>query len=154
MKDYAKLDEFSAGVGRELWGMIAGLELGRGIARRVFEHHLDRSMVVKVEDGAQSFQNIAEWMVWQAVKDTKWACWFAPCVDISPSGAILMMKRTRLPGVTDWPDRLPSFITDIKRANFGMFENRFVAHDYGTVPMVMLGQGMTSRTRKVEWPRE
>lgn len=148
---FAALTDFSNVVARDLWALTTGREVGSGVARRVFAYHPDPSLVLKVEDGAGDFQNVAEWHVWQAVKDTKWAKWFAPVHSISANGALLLMKRTEPAGLSDYPARLPVFMTDIKRSNFGMLDGQLVAHDYGTVPLVMLGTGMSARTRKVEW---
>lgn len=139
---------------RELWSLIVGEQLGAGAARTVYAHALDPRLVVKVEDGRGSFQNVIEWQTWEDVKETDFAKWFAPCVAISPCGGILVQRRTT-PAQTH-PEKIPAFFTDTKLANFGMLiplhgkkGGQFVAHDYG---VSLLNQyGLTKRMRKANW---
>jgi hypothetical protein len=140
---------------RELWNLICGSVLGQGSARTVYEHCLDSGLVLKVESGAGSFQNVLEWETWEQVRDTEHARWFAPCVAISPCGGVLVQRRTVQPKA--YPDLVPNFFTDLKLTNFGTLlpykdeEERFVCHDYGFTRL--MGLGLTKRMAKPNWWR-
>ena len=119
-----------------VWGdfvnLFRGEALGSGIGREVYALVTDRTKVLKIEVASASFQNAMEWETWRALQDTKWAQYLAPCHHISPCGVVLIQSRcTPLP-----PDRedvrLPGFLTDYKRTNYGVLDGRVVAMDYGT----------------------
>lgn len=141
----------------ELFGAVCGKLLGSGSARQVYEHKFDPTVVIKFELNAGSFQNIIEWETWQRiVKIEELAKWFAPCVMISPNGAVLVQRRTR--PASQYPDKVPAFFTDLKLQNFGVIaspeaddntQGQFVCHDYGL--HLMLEKGMTKRMRKADW---
>lgn len=152
MNGVAVNTDFSGVARQDFWSVMAGRELGKGVARRVFEFKPDPTLVIKIEDGARSFQNVAEWQVWEAVQFTRWARWFAPCYDIGSSGSVLMMKRTEPIPKGRLPKQLPDFLTDIKPENFGLLDGRLVCHDYGLAPAVMLGRALSDRMRKAHWP--
>jgi hypothetical protein len=141
----------------DAFNMFCGDVIGRGMSRTVYASPLLPNSVVKVETGAQQFQNIVEWETWQRVKDTPASRWFAACEFISPCGIVLVMQRTRSAGLGEFPDRVPVFLTDLKRTNYGMVgANRdgggkqfLVCHDYGT--HMLFEHGMTKRTKKANW---
>jgi hypothetical protein len=139
----------SSAVHREAFWLLANRKIGSGIARTVYDSQVLKGCVIKVEDTSCSFQNVMEWQAWQRVSGTDWAKWFAPCKWISPSGTVLVMERTRPASPKETPGRLPVFLTDTKRENYGVLGKRFVCHDYGT--NLLMEHGMTARTRKVEW---
>lgn len=130
---------------------VLGKELGEGIGRRVFESNWENGsakFVIKVEDCSPGlFQNVNEWTTWAHVKGSKWARHFAPCEWISSCGSVLIMRRTAPP--LKFPPKMPVFLSDFKRANYGMLGGRLVCHDYGT--NVLMSYGLTDRTKKVEW---
>jgi hypothetical protein len=134
---------------RDAFRMLIGKWLGGGISRQVYECALFPEYVVKVEDEAGRFQNIVEWETWSRVEHTEHAKWFSPCRWISPNGIVLIMQRTRELGDSDFPSRMPAFLGDFKRENYGRIGRRIVCHDYGT--HLMLETGMTLRTRRVTW---
>ena len=135
---------------REAFWLLAGDKIGTGMTREVFAAKLHEGCVVKVEDSVAHFQNVMEWQIWQAVKDVPHAArWFAPCKWISFSGSLLVMERTRPAAPKDFPKKLPLYLSDTKRQNFGLYEDRLVCHDYGTA--LMLTYGMTKRERNVDW---
>jgi hypothetical protein len=127
--------------------LLCGRHIGKGAFRNVFECGFDPSLVVKVESEQRSFSNVMEWEVWHSVVETEFEKWFAPVVQISPNGSVLLQRRTT--PVLKWPERIPSFFTDIKRANFGMFNGNFVCHDYGL--NMLIERGLTRRLSKVNW---
>ena len=59
------------------------------------------------------------------------AKWFAPCVDISPSGHFLIQKKCKpLIDIKCLPKNIPGFFTDVHWNNFGMLNGKFVCFDY------------------------
>lgn len=144
---------------RQAFDLLCDQLLGRGMSRNVFSSKLLPDCVVKVEEGAGSFQNVIEWETWQRVKDTPASRWFAQCKWISPNGTLLVMERTRPAAPSEFPESMPTFLCDFKRTNYGMApsvtraggagKDWFVCHDYGT--HLMFENGMTKRMRKVEW---
>ncbi len=140
---------FKSTIERDFFGMFAGDHLGSGSGREVYAFGLDDKYVIKFENGAQSFQNIREWDVWCDAEfmDPVIKKWLAPCDRISASGTILIQRRTT-PAIK-FPDKVPSFLTDLKRSNFGMIGRQFVAHDYGV--HLVCNSGLTKRLRKADW---
>ncbi len=118
------------------------------MGRRVYVCRLDQRFVVKIESNGGSFQNQLEWETWEALKDTPQARWLAPCIDISGSGSVLLQCRTQAAGPADYPKKMPVFIGDYKRSNYGMYKGKFVCHDYAS--LVNLSNGLTAM-RKAEW---
>ena len=140
---------FNATIERDFFHFMCGEMLGRGASRDVYVFEPDPRYVLKFEMGAQSFSNVREWDVWndalmggKAVAD-----WLAPCVAISACGTVLRQRRTT-PAKT-FPEKIPAWMQDTKRGNFGMIGRRFVAHDYGL--HAICDGGMTNRLRKVTW---
>lgn len=130
--------------------LFCGERLGQGIGREVFVLATDPTKVVKIETQAQSFQNILEWEAWHAAKDGPTAKWLAPCHFISPSGIVLIMDRTQPLRRGEEPDRMPVWLTDFKRTNYGLLNGRVVCHDYGTARA--LDRGIASKAMKsVKW---
>lgn len=124
-----------------------GQKLGGGIGRKVFVYGLNPKFVVKVEQ--QGFQNVIEWEMWKTVKNTPYARWFAPAVEISGLGTILLMERTLPAPRAKYPSRLPEFLGDCKYSNYGLLRGRIVCHDYGL--MSLATNGLSKRTRKADW---
>lgn len=123
--------------------------LGNGVSRHVYTFGVDKSLVIKMEE-EDNFQNILEWNVWNHVKGTDLAKWFAPVEYISPCGKVLLQKKTK-PFRSDnqLPDRIPSFFTDTKLDNWGLLGRQAVCHDYGY--HLLLERGMKARTKKACW---
>lgn len=130
--------------------IFLGPLLGRGIGRRVYVNKYDPDTVIKIEDGAQSFQNVAEWETWRYLQFGKLKDWLAPCVAISSCGTMLVQKRADpLPRNYKLPTALPEFITDTKPANFGLIKGKFVLVDYGFTTRAYPGA-----MKKVYWEIE
>lgn len=139
---------FTTTVEKDVFQMLCGERIAEGSAREVFECAYDDSLVVKIENGAQSFQNITEWQLWHDAQfHTAASKWLAPCEKISPCGLVLIQRKTK--PAKSFPDRLPVWITDTKRSNFGRIGGRFVCHDYGN--HLVCNSGLSKRTRKVDW---
>ena len=130
----------------DMFDLLCGEFIGFGISRAVYECKIFDDAVVKIEYG-DYFQNIYEFQAWQRVELTDFSKWFAPCIRISPSGKILIQKRT-----TDlhlYPAKIPAFFTDVRCDNWGKYKNRPVCHDYGL--NLLMEVGMTKRMRKANW---
>lgn len=112
--------------------VFKGKRLGSGVCREVFECKFDAEVVIKIEKYASDFNNVMELQIWQQVKGTEFEPYFAPCIDISPCGTVLLQKKCGLPEANDFPEQLPAFMNqDTKYQNFGLYEGRLVMTDYG-----------------------
>lgn len=132
---------------REAFQLLCGDLVGHGMSRKTFSSRVVPDCVIKVEEEGGMFQNVVEWETWNRVRDTPIEKWFAPCRWISPSGSVLIMDRT-VPAA-NYPDKMPAFLNDFKRTNFGLFNNRLVCHDYGH--NMLFEHGMTKRMKKADW---
>jgi len=134
----------------DLLSLCAGELLGRGAGRTVCVFAPDPTLVIKFETESQSFQNQWEWETWLRVQDTPHvARWFAPCVSISSFGSVMLMKRTEPAPEKAYPDRIPAFMADLKRPNWGLLKGKLVCHDYGR--HLLMEYGTTTRMQKAEW---
>jgi len=139
------------------FNLLCGEVIGRGMSRTVYDSPLLPNSVIKVETAAHQFQNVIEWETWERVRDTPASRWFAACEWISPDGIVLVMQRTRPPAPSEFPDRVPVYLTDMKRTNYGMVgecrggvgKQLLVCHDYGT--HMLFEHGMTKRLKKAAW---
>lgn len=138
---------FNNTISGDVLAMLTGEFINSGIARTVYHCRLRPDLVVKIETPGQSFQNVMEWETWRAWEHNKNVKrWLAPCVDISPCGTVLLqMKTTPIPPER-FPAKMPAFLTDMKRANYGLLKGRVVCHDYG-----MSVANLETRLRKADW---
>mgnify|MGYP001561240035 CR=1 FL=1 len=118
---------------KELKSVVLGDWLGAGASRDVYASAAEPNFVIKCEYKAGSFQNIAEWDVWDWINDRDQAKWFAPCISISNCGVFLVQRRCEPLRASERPPKLPKFLCDLKRENFGILDGRVVCLDYGTV---------------------
>lgn len=140
---------FTTTISRDLFFYITGGVIGSGITRTVYEYTMNSEFVLKVETSGASFQNAMEWNTWQELKDTPLGEWLAPIHSISPCGLYLLQHRTRRPLDSKYPTKLPAFLTDQKRDNYGVLPSgRFVCHDYGTCLQFINQPG---RLVKADW---
>lgn len=133
----------------DAFNLLCGEKLGEGIHRTVYECRVRPDLVVKVEsDEHRYFANVFEdkfWVDHQFYEPI--AKWLAPCEYLSPDARILLQRRCRPLHDSDvLPDKIPAFLTDVKRSNFGWLDGRLVCMDYAmTIP------DPSKRLRKVEW---
>jgi hypothetical protein len=123
-----------------------GERLGSGIHRRTYVYLPDTSCVLK-EAIDEVWPNAAEMQFWlnsQFVKDI--SMHLAPCVWLSSDARFLIQKRARPVDYDALPLTMPSFLTDIKRSNFGMLDDRLVCIDYA-----MHITNASTRHKKVHW---
>lgn len=120
---------------KDAFSLLCGVKLGSGEFRDVFECRLNPQLVVKVEiepdHGWRTFNNVLEYEFWQYVADNKNVRkWLAPIKYRSPDMRLIVQERCeRIPDHM-LPKTLPSFLTDIKRSNFGLLNGRVVCVDY------------------------
>ena len=117
----------------EIFDCILGEFIGSGCSREVYQHPHRNNCVIKIERGGGSGDNFSEYNIWQSVKYTENAKWFAPCEWISENGMVLVQRKTKLlysRSSTKIPEKIPTFFTDIHSKNFGWIGNQLVAHDY------------------------
>lgn len=116
---------------RGLFEFMAGRELGRGDYRSVYLFTPNTNLVLKHEH-TMARCNAMEFEFWQAAIGEPAERWLAPVIAISPCTRWLLMARTT--PAFNYPKRVPVFFNDMGRDNYGMFEERFVCHDYGSAP--------------------
>lgn len=133
----------------DAFNLLCGDLIARGAHRKVFACKLRDDLVVKVEDeDGRRFANVLETEFWH---DHQFyepvAKWLAPVVMLSPDGRVLLQKRCDpIPTGHELPTKVPAFLTDLKLANFGMFEGRLVCLDYA-----LTIRNASARPRKAEW---
>lgn len=125
----------------DAFNLLCGKLLGEGIHRKVYECKLRPELVVKVEYDTdyRYFANVMEMKFWCDNQHyEKVAKWLAPCEYMSPDGLILLQRKVS--PITDTPlailpEKIPSFLCDVKRENFGMLDGNLVCIDYAmTIP--------------------
>lgn len=134
---------------REMKSIVCGNLIGEGMSRKVYELLLNPNYVIKIEDNAKSFQNVAEWEMWQWVDGGPMAKWFAPCHMISNCGSMLIQSKVEPIRTNERPGKLPAFLCDFKRENFGMLKGKVVCCDYGTGLSSI--RNVPKGMKKVEW---
>ena len=107
------------------------LLIGVGNTRHVYQHPDNPLWVVKKDVHAAS--NEREWRAWCAIKDTRYEHLFAPCVELTDDGLLIMM---RCDPVLKEPKRKTVVcrvvVSDSHRAaNLGVYNGRQVIVDYG-----------------------
>lgn len=114
---------------KDLKDLLFEKVIGVGIHRKVGVFKPDESLVIKCATECPNI-NILEEEIWQMVKDTNIAKWFAPCVSISPCGMFLLQKRAEMKPKSEYPREVPSFFGDMKYSNYGWIDGQFVCVDY------------------------
>lgn len=148
---------FDHPISRDFFHTFCGDFLGEGVARNVFLHAFDPTLVIKIETACRSFQNVHEWDVWHDVSTCRGSRdrlkqWFAPCVWISPSGQVLVQKRALEVSKAELERKLPKvprMLSDLKVDNWGRLGNRIVCRDYGSC--LALNHGMSAVLLKAQW---
>lgn len=128
--------------------LMLGEKIGEGMSRDVYEFSINTDYVVKHETG-DAYQNVIEWTIWQAIKDTPMKKWFAPCHFISPNGLFLIQERAIPCPKEMYPKRVPACMSDFKYKNFGLIKGKFVCIDYGTMPIT--NYAITPKMKKADW---
>lgn len=128
-------------VNSDLIRMFVGEKIGSGLYRSVYRFNLNPDKyVIKIEPNSTEC-NANEFLIWNEVSGLigplAWVRdWFAPILYMSPDAKILIMEKTNpiFPkNITNYPDKVPNFFSDIKVDNFGWINGKFVCHDYGFI---------------------
>jgi hypothetical protein len=82
------------------------------------------------------------------IKDMHAKCYGAL---IDPQYSLLFQQRVTLDAAGEFPEKLPSMFTDIKKNNFGWIGKQLVCFDYANNFYRMFGLCCNQRTRKVHW---
>lgn len=122
--------------------------VGSGAAREVWKLR-GVPYVAKIEHG-QSFQNVLEWSLWNDSEGTSLREWLAPCLTISANGAVLIQAETTQPFGIELPARVPAVLYDLKVQNFGLYQSKLVAHDYGLSGAMEFG-ARSKKMRDAKW---
>lgn len=134
----------------DAFNLLCDKKIGEGIHRDVFTCRINDALVVKVEtDGPfRYFANVMEMKFWSEHADhTAVAQWLAPCEYMSPDGLVMLQRRVEPLRRSDvLPEKLPTFLTDIKRENFGWLDGKIVCVDYA-----MHLDHPNTRLKKVKW---
>lgn len=136
----------------DAFNLLCHNKLGSGIHRDVFECRINDRLVVKVENDLpwRYFANVLEMKFWSDHQHCdKIAKWLAPCEYLSPDGLVLLQRRVEpIRDSDELPKKLPTFLTDVKRDNYGWLDGRLVCFDYAlTIPTPSL------RLRGADWNR-
>lgn len=134
---------------QDCFDLMCGRKIGEGIHRMVFECKVRPDLVVKVEsDDYRYFANVLEFKFWEDhERYAPVSRWLAPCEFLSPEGRILLQKRCdKVPESYKLPKKMPEFLTDMKRDNFGILNGKLVCVDYAmTIPSPV------TKLRNAEW---
>lgn len=118
----------------DCFNLLCGEMIGDGIHRDVFECRIDPTLVVKVENDGdwRYFANVHEMKFWNDHEDSpKIARWLAPCKWLSPEGKVLLQRRVQpIRDSDELPAKLPAFLNDVKRENYGWLDGKLVCFDY------------------------
>jgi hypothetical protein len=131
----------------DLYSMIAGEKLGVGIYRKVGVYIPDLTLVIKVSED-EPIANFLDYRIWEELKDTAYAKWVTPCVQISKCGVFLLQKRVEHRAKSDYPKMIPPFFMDTKYKNYGWIGNQFVGCDYSGFSIT---NGFNGRMKKADW---
>lgn len=123
---------------RDFAHIMLGGGVGHGQNRSVWAMEFCDDLVIKFEGWGDDFQNVMEWSIWKAVKGGPLEKWFAPCMALSPNGVWLVQKKITFPPKEKYPKKMPAFFGDLKYVNYGLYQNRWVACDYGTPSLAWL----------------
>lgn len=118
-------------VTHDLHSLTLGKQIGQGESRTVYEWRPNPAWVIKHENDAHTFQNPAEWNLWQQHQHEPNGIrsWLAPCHLISHNGIWLIQARTT-PARTEDLDLVPKWFGHVTVDNFGWLDGRLVCHDY------------------------
>lgn len=124
-------------ISEDALNLLCGDLLGEGIHRKVWTCRIRPDLVVKVEDENNDwryFANAREMQFWCDFKDYKpVGKWLAPCEYLSPDGRVMLQRRVNaLAPDYALPEKMPTFLTDFKRENFGLLGGQLVCVDYST----------------------
>lgn len=135
---------------QDLGNLVMGEILGEGIHRSVGVFIPDPTLVIKCALSCPNI-NVLEEEIWQMVKDTNIAKWFAPVTAISQGGMFLLQKRVERRPRSEYPKRVPVFFGDCKYSNYGWINGRFVCVDYAGFISSSMFHKWKGKMKKADW---
>jgi hypothetical protein len=142
-------EKMNMNIEKALKDILIGKKMGNGCFRDVYLCKIDYSLVVKIEKENGEFHNIREWLVWKELEYSELKKWFAPCIYISNDGKVLIQKKIEFGRKKDYPDKVPSFFTDIQTHNFGFIGKQLVCCDYGST--IITKNFNDKKLKKADW---
>lgn len=129
---------------------LCGELLDYGIHRDVYLSKHDSRYVIKIErdmsEGA--FANVCEWRTWINNKDWKdLSKWLARSYLITEKGNLLVQQRVYFYKSREYPEKIPSLFTDLKKSNYGWVGNQLKCCDYASLLM----NNHSLRLKKANW---
>lgn len=116
--------------------------IGTGLTRDVYRYNIQTNLVIKIEGNSvkrNSFQNVKEYLFTKELEYCEEIKYIAKTFDISENGKYIIQEYARDVTDDEWnnfiADRSPSFLTDLKRENVGVIDDRIVVRDYGSAIM-------------------
>lgn len=113
--------------------------IGMGLTRDVYHYSTQPNLVIKVErnnNRRNSFQNVKEYLFTKELEYCEEIKHIAKTIDISENGKYIIQEYARDVTDDEWTkfiaDVSPSFLTDLKRENVGVIDDRIVVRDYGS----------------------
>lgn len=134
----------------DLWDLVAGEELGKGIHRVVYVYQPDPQWVIKYTSESPKYNHL-EWETWVMLAETPLAKWFAPCGWISQCGIFMLQKRAQPVPKEQYPTMVPSFFSDLKYKNFGLLDGKFVCIDYAGFLSTSKHHKWNGKMKKAVW---
>lgn len=133
-----------------IYKRFCGEKIGFGMYRDVYLLKDNPYWVLKFEKAdSKRWCNIAEWLAYDQFRwYAKLAQYLAPNYFIEGSGRILIQRRVKHKDISEYPIRLPSIFTDLKRTNYGFIGEQFVCCDY---PFLAWGGYNPFYMRKANW---
>lgn len=115
--------------------MKVGELISQGSTRSVFEHPENKNLVIKkMRRNPQGPENKNEWYIWNFYKDTKYAEYLCPMIDISDDGVYLVaQKATKSSKDNKVYKKLPPALREDANCNqnWGAIDGKNVLLDYG-----------------------
>lgn len=142
MNDASQLDDLKS--------LLCGEFLGEGVHRKVYVYRPDETLVIKcaIEDPTG---NIIESEIWDMVKETSIARWFAPVEAISRCGMYMLQKRVEHRPKEEYPKLVPHFFGDRKYSNYGWLNGKLVACDYVGFFVASMSHKWSAKMEKAGW---
>jgi len=120
----------------DIFNLLVGRKIGRGIHRSVHRLRFSPELVVKVahsESGRRA--NLKEYLIWDIAECSRHARWLAPVRACSTDGSFLVMDYAHPASRKDFPRRVPAFLSDLQYDNFGILDGRLVCVDYANAEL-------------------
>ena len=109
--------------------------IGEGIARRVYKCAPFPKYVVKVQTRMsyedRDYQNVAEYTMWEELRNTDVGQWMAPICWISEDGKYLLQEWCKKCPWDRIPSKVPRVFADCHEDNFGLLKDKPVLIDFG-----------------------